>query len=131
MYTKSGDAYMNTLEGFGIMNVCINRFGIRIGDRRYLNEYTPFTSVNLWYDCCVILIITFFTVHYISLDESLCRLLIMPEGLRSSTSVIKKVYRMHYQRTEHSASGFITYPANKKYLNDILFISYQCYLRIS
>ncbi len=33
---------------FGIMNTCISRFGIRIGDRKYLNEYTPFGSVSLW-----------------------------------------------------------------------------------
>ena len=31
----------------GIMNTCIRRFGIRIGDRKYLNEYTPFGSVSL------------------------------------------------------------------------------------
>ncbi len=30
------------------MNICITRFGIRIGDRKYLNEYTPFGSVSLW-----------------------------------------------------------------------------------
>ncbi len=35
-------------KGFGIMNTCIRRFGIRIGDRKYLNEYTPFISVSLW-----------------------------------------------------------------------------------
>ncbi len=28
---------------------CITRFGIHIGDRKYLNEYTPFGSVSLWY----------------------------------------------------------------------------------
>ncbi len=38
-----------TPKGFGKMNICITRFGIRIGDRKYLNEYTPFGSVNLWY----------------------------------------------------------------------------------
>ncbi len=32
---------------FGKMNICITRFGIRIGDRKYLNEYTPFGSVSL------------------------------------------------------------------------------------
>ncbi len=32
------------------MNTCISRFGIRIGDRKYLNEYTPFGSVSLWDD---------------------------------------------------------------------------------
>ncbi len=30
------------------MTSCIRRFGIRIGDRKYLNEYTPFGSVSLW-----------------------------------------------------------------------------------
>ncbi len=29
------------------MNICITKFGIRIGDRKYLNEYTPFGSVSL------------------------------------------------------------------------------------
>ena len=29
------------------MNICITRFGIHIGDRKYLNEYTPFGSVSL------------------------------------------------------------------------------------
>ncbi len=37
-----------TTKGFGKMNICIVRFGIRIGDRKYLNEYTPFGSVSLW-----------------------------------------------------------------------------------
>ncbi len=32
---------------FGIMNICITRFGIRIGDRKYLDEYTLFGSVSL------------------------------------------------------------------------------------
>ncbi len=36
-------------KGFGIMNSCISRFDMRIGDRKYLNEYTPFGSVSLWY----------------------------------------------------------------------------------
>ncbi len=31
------------------MNTCISRFGIRLGDRKYLNEYTPFGSVSLWF----------------------------------------------------------------------------------
>ncbi len=31
----------------GQMNICITRFGIRIGDRKYLNEYTPVGSVSL------------------------------------------------------------------------------------
>ena len=45
------DAYMHEqiTKGFGIMNICITRFGIRIGDRKYLNEYTPFGSVSLWF----------------------------------------------------------------------------------
>ena len=30
------------------MNTCISRFSIQIGWRKYLNEYTPFTSVSLW-----------------------------------------------------------------------------------
>ena len=30
------------------MNTCITRFGICIGDRKYLNEYTAFGSVSLW-----------------------------------------------------------------------------------
>ncbi len=30
------------------MNICITRFGIHIGDRKYLNEYTAFGSVSLW-----------------------------------------------------------------------------------
>ncbi len=42
-------------KGFGIMNTCISRVnarvGIRIGDRKYLNEYTPFGSVSLWFVC--------------------------------------------------------------------------------
>ncbi len=44
------DAYMHeqTRKGFGKMNICITRFGIRIGDRKYLNEYTPFGSVSMW-----------------------------------------------------------------------------------
>ena len=36
-------------NSLGIMNTCISRFGIRIGRRKYLNEYTPFISVKLWY----------------------------------------------------------------------------------
>ncbi len=43
-YTKSGDA----TKGVGKMNICMGRFGIPIGDRKYLNEYTPFGSVSLW-----------------------------------------------------------------------------------
>ncbi len=48
-------AYMHEqiTKGFGIMNTCISRFGIRIGDRKYPNEYTPFGSVSL---CDVILL---------------------------------------------------------------------------
>ncbi len=44
------NAYMHEqiTEGIGIMNTCISRFGIRIGDRKYLNEYTPFINVSLW-----------------------------------------------------------------------------------
>ncbi len=43
------NAYMHEqiTKGFGIMNTCISIFGIRIGDRKYLNEYTPFGSVSL------------------------------------------------------------------------------------
>ncbi len=37
-----------TTKGFGKMNICITRFGIRNGDGKYLNEYTPFGSVSLW-----------------------------------------------------------------------------------
>ena len=42
-------AYMHeqTTKEFGKMNICITRFGIHIGDRKYLNEYTPFGSVSL------------------------------------------------------------------------------------
>ena len=42
--------YMNEriTKGFGIMNTCISRFGIRIGRRKYLNEHKPFISVSLW-----------------------------------------------------------------------------------
>ncbi len=36
-----------TTKEFGKMNICITRFGIRNGDREYLNEYTPFGSVSL------------------------------------------------------------------------------------
>ncbi len=36
-----------TTKGFGKMNICITRFGICIGDRKYLNEFTPFGSVSL------------------------------------------------------------------------------------
>ena len=32
----------------GKMDICITWFGIHIGDRKYLNEYTPFGSVSLW-----------------------------------------------------------------------------------
>ncbi len=47
------DAYMHeqTTKEFGKMNIHITRFGIRIGDRKYivyLDEYTPFGSVSLW-----------------------------------------------------------------------------------
>ncbi len=43
------DAYMHeqTTTGFGKINICITRFGICIGDMKYLNEYTPFGSVSL------------------------------------------------------------------------------------
>ena len=43
------NAYMHEqiTKGFGIMNICITRFGIRIGDRKYVNECTPFGSVSL------------------------------------------------------------------------------------
>ncbi len=45
------DAYTHeqTTKEFGKMNICITIFGIRIGDRKYLNEYTPFGSVSLWH----------------------------------------------------------------------------------
>ncbi len=45
------NAYMHEqiTNGFGIMNTCISRFGIRIGDRKYLNEFTPVGSVSLCY----------------------------------------------------------------------------------
>ncbi len=48
-YTRQ-NAYMHEqiTKEFGIMNTCISRFGIRIGDRKYLNDYTPFGSVSLW-----------------------------------------------------------------------------------
>ncbi len=38
------NAYMHVqiTKGFGIMNTCTSRFGICIGSRKYLNEYTPF-----------------------------------------------------------------------------------------
>ncbi len=32
---------------FGKMNICMNRFGVRIGWRKYLYECTPFEYVNL------------------------------------------------------------------------------------
>ena len=32
-----------------VISICITRFGIRIGDRKYLNEYTPFGSASLWH----------------------------------------------------------------------------------
>ena len=43
------DAYMHehTRKGFGKMNICMSIFGIRIGWRKYLNEYTPFGYVSL------------------------------------------------------------------------------------
>ncbi len=41
VYTKSAHAYIH------FAHICITRFGIRIGDRKYLNEYTPFGSVSL------------------------------------------------------------------------------------
>ncbi len=46
------NAYMHEqiTKGFGTMNTCISRFGIRIGDRKYPKEYTPFGSVSLWVD---------------------------------------------------------------------------------
>ncbi len=55
-YTKSANACI------GKMNICITRFGIRIGDRKYLNEYTPFGSVSLCIklpDPCVDSFVTF------------------------------------------------------------------------
>ncbi len=53
-------------KGFGIMNTCINRFGIRIGDRKYLNEYTPFGSVSL----CICR--PFFVVRIFENQDSQC-----------------------------------------------------------
>ncbi len=43
------DAYMHeqTTKGFGKMNICISRFDICIGRRKYPDEYTPFGSVSL------------------------------------------------------------------------------------
>ncbi len=43
------NAYMHEqiTKGFDIMNTCISRFGYAFGDRKYLNEYTPFGSVSL------------------------------------------------------------------------------------
>ncbi len=35
---KDGYMHEQTTKGFGKMNICITRFGIRIGDRKYLNE---------------------------------------------------------------------------------------------
>ena len=48
------DAYMHeqTTKGFGKINTCIRIFGIHIGRRKYLNEYTHFTSVSLWIPRC-------------------------------------------------------------------------------
>ncbi len=46
---KNAYVHEQITKGFGIMNTCISRFGIRIGDRKYLNEYTPFISVSMWY----------------------------------------------------------------------------------
>ena len=43
--------HVQITKGFCIMNTCISRFGICIGDRKYLNEYTPFGSVSLWNVC--------------------------------------------------------------------------------
>ena len=40
--------YEQTTKEFGKMNTCISKFGIRIGRRKYLNEYTPFGSLSLW-----------------------------------------------------------------------------------
>ncbi len=45
------------IKGFGIINTCISRFGIHIGWRKYLNEYTPFTSVSLWIVCDVTILL--------------------------------------------------------------------------
>ncbi len=45
---KNAYIHEQITKGFGIMNTCISRFGIRIVDRKYLNEYTPFISVCLW-----------------------------------------------------------------------------------
>ncbi len=33
---------------FGKMNICMSRFGVRIGWRKYLYECTPLGYVNLW-----------------------------------------------------------------------------------
>ena len=50
-FVATGDnkvAYMHeqTTKEFGKMNICITRFGIRIGDRKYLNEY-----LNAFWKC--------------------------------------------------------------------------------
>ncbi len=47
LYVHNAYMHEQITKGFGIMNICISRFGIRIGDRKYLNEYTPFGSVSL------------------------------------------------------------------------------------
>ena len=39
---------LNVTKGFDKMNICISRFGIRIGWRKYLIECTPFVYVSLW-----------------------------------------------------------------------------------
>ncbi len=43
------DAYMHelTTKGFGKMNICMSRFGVLIGWRKYVYECTPFEYVNL------------------------------------------------------------------------------------
>ncbi len=46
--TRKVVMHEQTTKGVGKMNICMGRFGTRIGDRKYLNEYTPFGSVSLW-----------------------------------------------------------------------------------
>ncbi len=45
----SAHAYMHFAWEFGKMNICMSRFGVRIGWRKYLYECTPFGYLNLWF----------------------------------------------------------------------------------
>ncbi len=59
VYTKSANACTVNLQMIACVKIyhlqvysaCISRFGIRIGRRKYLNQYTPFGSVSLWVQC--------------------------------------------------------------------------------